>query len=201
LALQTTARGVVGTGSLARGLTVDVGDLLSRSATPGAAYTLPGPTPVTFTAGATSGTRTVAVGIVGDALSEDAETINLRLTNLSDPFGGQVTIDATAATRTVTIADDDPLPAVTLSLAGSPLAEQGGVATVTATLSAVAGRDVTGTLGFGGSATLGADYTAAAASVIIPAGQTSASITLTALDDAALEADETAVGAIAGAVN
>ena len=47
-----------------------------------------------------------------------------------------------------TILDDDPPPTVSLSLTGSPLAEAGGVATVTATLSAASSFDVTVTLGF-----------------------------------------------------
>ena len=51
---------------------------------------------------------------------------------------------------TATITDDDAAPTVSLSLAGSPMAEAGGVATVTATLSAVSGQDVTVDLGLYG---------------------------------------------------
>ena len=54
---------------------------------------------------------------------------------------------------TATIADDDADADGGLSLTGSPLAEAGGVATVTATLSAVSGQDVTVALGFTGTAT------------------------------------------------
>ena len=49
---------------------------------------------------------------------------------------------------------------MSLSLAGSPLAEAGGVATVTATLSAASAAGVVVTLGFGGTATASVDYIA-----------------------------------------
>ena len=90
---------------------------------------------------------------------------------------------------------------MSLSLAGSPLAEAGGVATVTATLSAASGFDVTVTLGFTGTATNGADYTRSATSIIIPAGSTTGSITLTGVDDALDEADETVVVDITDVTN
>src|SRR5437867_8396431 len=48
---------------------------------------------------------------------------------------------------------------VTLSLSGSPIAEAGGVGTVTATLSAPSALTVTVNLAFSGSATLTSDYT------------------------------------------
>ena len=76
---------------------------------------------------------------------------------------------------TATVTDDDPGPTVVLSLAGSPLAEAGGVATVTATLSAVSGQDVTVALGFTGTATA-SDYTASGVQIVIAAGSTSGSI-------------------------
>ena len=100
-----------------------------------------------------------------------------------------------------TILDDDPPPTVSLSLAGSPLAEAGGVATVTATLSAASSFDVTVTLGFSGTATNAADYTRSGTSIVIPAGSTTGSITLTGVDDTLDEADETVVVDITGVTN
>src|SRR5262249_30423483 len=89
--------------------------------------------------------------------------------------------------------DDDPPPTVTLGLIGSPLAENGGAATVTATLAAVSGQDVTVNLGFTGTATNVADYTRSATAILIPAGQTSGSITLTGVNDTLDEFDETVI--------
>ena len=74
----------------------------------------------------------------------------------------------------------DESRAVTLSLTGSPLAEAGGVATVTVTLSATSARDITVHLAFAGSAADPADYAGSAATIVVPAGSTSGSITLTA---------------------
>ena len=56
---------------------------------------------------------------------------------------------------------------MSLSLTGSPFAENAGVATVTATLSAASGQPVTVNLGFSGTATSGADYTPSANSITI----------------------------------
>ena len=72
-------------------------------------------------------------------------------------------------------------PSVTLGLSGSPLAESSGVATVTATLSAKHWKNVTVYLAFTGTATLTTDYRPSATSIVIPAGATSGSITLTAV--------------------
>src|SRR5204863_531742 len=94
---------------------------------------------------------------------------------------------------TATITDDDSLPSVTLSLSGSPLAENGGVATVTATLSVVSGFIVTVNLGFTGTATNPSDYSRSAPSITIPAGAFSANITLTGVNDFLSDPAETIV--------
>src|SRR5207244_13585398 len=92
----------------------------------GVDYTLASGT-LTFAPGVTS--HTIALAVVDDALDELNETV---LVTLSNPTNA--TLGATA-THTYTINDDDPPPSVALSLDGSPMAEAGGVATVTATLS------------------------------------------------------------------
>ena len=102
---------------------------------------------------------------------------------------------------TATITDDDPAPTVVLSLAGSPMAEAGGVATVTATLSAVSGQAVTVDLGFTGTATMTDDYTRSGAQIVIAAGSTERPVTLTAVQDALDEADETIVVDITAVTN
>src|SRR5213075_604032 len=99
------------------------------------------------------------------------------------------------------ITDDDAPPAVTLSLTGSPMAEAGGVATVTTTLSAVSSKTVTVDLAFSGTATLTTDYTRSGTSIVIPPGSTTGSITLTAVQDALDEVDETIVVDISSVTN
>jgi hypothetical protein len=79
--------------------------------------------------------------------------------------------------------------------------ETGGTATLTATLSAASGRDVTVSLGFGGTAGNPADYTASASSITIAAGSTSGTITLTSASDAADEPNETVVVDVTSVTN
>ncbi len=95
------------------------------------------------------------------------------------------------------------LPLVTLSLTGASMAEAGGVATVTATLSQTAPLPVTVNLAFSGSAAETNDYTASAIShaITISAGSLSGTLTLTAVQDAVSETNETIVVDIASLVN
>ncbi len=84
-------------------------------------------------------------------------------------------------------------PTVTLGLSRSPLAEAGGMATVTATLSATSALPVTVTLAFSGSATLTSDYTVSATTITIPPGNLSGAITLTGVADLVKEGNESIV--------
>src|SRR5439155_10643262 len=106
-----------------------------------------------------------------------------------------------AATGTGTILNDDTPPTVTLRLTGSPMAEAGGVATVTATLSRVYSQTVTVDLAFSGTATLTSDYTPSGTSIVIPPGNTTGSITLTAVQDSIDEVDETIIVDISSVTN
>lgn len=92
-------------------------------------------------------------------------------------------------------------PTVTLSLSGSPMAESAGVATVTATLSNTSGSPVTVNLAFSGSATPSTDYVASGSSIVIPAGSTMGSITLTAVQDSVNEPIESIVVAATTVTN
>src|SRR5947209_1060237 len=65
------------------------------------------------------------------------------------------------------------LLAVNLSLSGSPLAENGGVAQVAAILTETSAQDVTVALSFTGTATVDVDYTPSTTSIVIPAGSLS----------------------------
>jgi len=87
-------------------------------------------------------------------------------------------------------------PPVSLSLAGSPFAEDGGTAAVTATLGGVSASNATVTLAFSGAAMHGADFSASATTLVIHAGEISESVTLTGRDDSELEPIESAVVAI-----
>jgi hypothetical protein len=142
---------------------------------------------ITIPAGSLTGTYTYNVN--GDTLYEFDETVVITMGTPTNAIAGADT------SHTATITDDDPAPNVTLSLSGSPLAENGGVATVTATVSPASGRETVVHLTdpFGGTAALSADYVRSGISITIPAGSTTGSITLTGVNDAIDEADETII--------
>lgn len=102
---------------------------------------------------------------------------------------------------TVTINDNDAKPTVTLSTASTGFSESGTNSTqITATLSAASGMATTVNLGYSGTATFNTDYTVPA-SITIPAGSTSASITITATNDSRDENDETIIVDITSVTN
>jgi formylglycine-generating enzyme required for sulfatase activity len=162
------------------------------TATAGGDYTALPTTTVTFIAGDTS--ETVSVEVNGDELDEGNETI---LLNLSNPVNAAIA----DAQGVGTITDDDPPPTVTLSRDNAVIAEAGGIATFTATLSAISGLPVTVELAFSGTATLTADYARSGTQIVIAAGSTSGGITVTAVQDALDEDNETVVVDISAVTN
>jgi hypothetical protein len=95
------------------------------------------------------------------------------------------TLWATSTTNVVTRSPD-----VTLTLTGSPFFENGGVATVHAHINRLSSLDVTIGMHFAGEATFGSDYTVSSTSIVVTAGETTASATLTGLDDPEVETVE-----------
>ncbi|NQV27253.1 MAG: hypothetical protein HQ518_23135 [Rhodopirellula sp.] len=139
-------------------------------------------TQIVIPAGSTSGTVTVTA--VQDSLDEADETIVVDISSVTNgtELGTQQV--------TTTITDDDVAPSVTLGISPATIAEATGSATLTATLSAVSGNDVTVNLAFSGIATLTDDYTRTGTQIVIPAGQTAGSVTVTSVQDSLDEADE-----------
>ena len=86
------------------------------------------------------------------------------------------------------------LPSVTVA-ATDPTATEAGVTTGTFAVSRTGSTAAALTVNYtvSGSATPGSDYTALTGSVTIPAGAASATITVTPIDDTAVEPDETVV--------
>jgi len=143
---------------------------------------------VTIAAGQT--TATIAVTPVDDAVTEDAETVVVNLTD-GDAYDPGAT---TAAT--VTIADNDPvvLPTVTIAATDADAAEEGlDPGEFTITLSEAAATDITVSYAVTGTATATSDYTALSGTVTIAAGQTTATIAITPIDDLVVEDSETII--------
>lgn len=160
-------------------VTVDLA--ISGTATSGVDYT-GGATQVFIPAGDTS--ASVIVSVIDDNLDEFDETVVFTATNVvnATPSG--------ALEQTLTIIDDEDLPVVSLSIDEAAIMEDGGQATVTATLSEVAGRQYVLLLSRTGLATAGADYQPTPAFITIAAGSLTGSVTFAAIDDALDEFDE-----------
>ena len=148
---------------------------------------------IVILAGSTSGTVTLTT--LSDLLDESNETIVVDISAVTNGTESGTQQD------TVTIVDDDATPTVTLAIAPSSMAETGGTATVTATLSAVSGQNVTVDLAFSGTATNLSDYTRSGVQIVILAGSTSGTVTLTAVPDLLNETNETIVVDISGVTN
>jgi hypothetical protein len=113
---------------------------------------------------------------IQDALDEDDESFALKFTGTVN--GSPVTITAEGI-----LDDDDNPPTYSLSVS-NPVGEGAGNARVTATLSAVSGRDVIIPVSTSpGTATAGDDYTTTSTNITVHAGHTTEYVDIPILDD------------------
>src|SRR3990172_4448522 len=91
------------------------------------------------------------------------------------------------------VTDNESPPTVSFTSASQSKSESGVSMTITAQLSAMSGLPVTVTYTPSGSATITTDYTITPSSISIPAGSTTADLTITIIDDNQDESDETVV--------
>ncbi|WP_425510807.1 putative Ig domain-containing protein [Xanthomonas hortorum] len=97
------------------------------------------------------------------------------------------------STATATILNDDA-PSASIAVSPASVAEDGATNLVyTVTLDQAPVNAVSVAFSIGGSATSGTDYAAVSSPLVIAAGQTSGTITITPTADATVEADETVV--------
>ena len=159
------------------------------SATAGSDY-LSASGSLTFAAGATSQTFTVA--IIDDGDYEGDETINLALSN---PFPTDVGATlGDPATAVLTIAEDEPPPPGSLQFSEPTYTVTENGVTATITVDRVGGSF--GNVGVNytssdGTASAGSDYTAVSGSLSFADGVTSQTFTIDIIDDADFEGDET----------
>jgi hypothetical protein len=144
-------------------------------------------TPITITAGSTSGTASIS--IVNDLVYEGNETIILDIASVS---GGGVTENGTQQ-ETITITEDDSAPTLSLASSSSSLDENGSAITLTGTLSNPTHQTVTVGISVSGTATLNTDYSLSGSSFTISAGSTTGSVTVTPTDDSTFEGNETII--------
>jgi hypothetical protein len=140
---------------------------------------------ITFPAGTIS--QTVALQIIGDVVYEGDEFFELHL---SDAQGAELT----TALATITIADDDPLPTLTVADASVLEGDKGSTPMLFAVaLSHPSAFPITvdyATGNDGDTATPNVDYQTSAGTLIISAGQVTAVITIRIYGDEVEEADE-----------
>jgi acetyl esterase/lipase len=141
-----------------------------------------------FPAGSASIVRTLTV--IDDTLAESTETAICSLVaNAAYTIGSP-------SSATVTLTDNDStsgLPTVTLAATNANAAEPGTSGTFTISRTGATTAALTVNFAVSGTATSGSDYTALATSVSIPAGQSTAILTVTPIDDTISESTETVI--------
>lgn len=153
------------------------------SATPGSDYQLVGGT-LTFAPGET--VHTIQVSIYDDTVDEIDETIELAL---SEPVNASL---GDPSQTVITILDNDATPTVYLNSVSYMIDEGAGVLNATILLSAPSGQNLSiqyQTLA--DSATAGSDYLSAGGILNFTPGQTERLVTITIVNDALDELDET----------
>jgi subtilisin family serine protease len=146
---------------------------------------------LTFLPGETS--KTFTVTILDDILAEANETVKLTLSNPVNAGLGS------PSTANLSITDNDTLK---FSLSNYSVKENLGPATVTVRLSAASDLEVRVDYATAdGTALAGADYTPASGTLIFAPGETSKTFTVTLLDDAIKEPNETVKLALSNPAN
>ena len=168
-----TSTVTVGTGSGPTFLTEQTITLaLTGTATLTDDYTI-NRTTLTLPAGSSSVTATVTA--VHDIIDDEAETVVITATHNSSTIGSP---------QTITITDDDATPTLAVSVNNATIAEAGGASTLTVSTGTTAfATEQTITLALTGTATRTDDYTIDSTSLMLPAGSTSVTATVTAVDD------------------
>ncbi|MCP4692092.1 MAG: PKD domain-containing protein, partial [Desulfobacterales bacterium] len=137
----------------------------------------------------------ITITVNDDGLDEEEETVIVTMGAPTNATPGATT------ENTTTITDSTDAPAVSFTSADQSGLESAGTMTITARLSAVSGLPVSVPFSISGSATGGGtDYAITPGPVTIPAGATTAGITISVNDDALDENDETVIVAM-GAPN
>jgi len=174
------------TGDVTQALTVNV--TIGGTAGNGTDYDAIATT-ATFAAG--SSTATIIVNPIDDAAVEPSETVIVSVA-----AGNGYTLGSPNS-ATVTIGDND-VPNISASIAATtPAAAEGGATgQFTITLSGTSPTDVTVNFAVSGTAAAN-DYASLGTGVVIPAGQTSATLTVTPTNDTVFEGSETVIVTLA----
>lgn len=178
---------------------VNVSSLMGDSATANVDYTAGGYN-VTIPAGATS--ATFSVPTTQDNVFEGSETFSAKISSATNSIT-TVVVDNTPVQAT--ILDSADTPTVTLNAVNGAQTAEGGNLTFEVSLSNPSSTATTVTVnlysGPGDTASAGTDYTGGLYTVTIPAGQTTALISVPTIDDTLFEPTETLHAAITNAAS
>ncbi len=144
---------------------------------------------LTIAAGATSSTGTVTITANDNSVDAPDKTVTVSAT-ASNTEGLAGNPDDVS----LTIQDDEPSPTVTLALSSASVSENGGVSTVTASLSHASSQDTTLTVsGTAVSPAVAGDFEQSGAALTIVAGSltSTGTVTLTAVDNDVYAPDKT----------
>ena len=142
---------------------------------------------LTIAAGSTSSTGAVTITAADNDVDAPDKTVTVSATAAND-----VGVMAPSG-KTLTITDDEAAPAVTLVLRPASIAEDGEVSTVTATLDRASSEATTVAVSAAPvSPALAADFTLSGSALVIAAGQTTSTgtVTITANDNSVDAADK-----------
>ena len=152
-------------------------------------FSLSSATTLTIAANATTSTGTVTIAAVDNDVAAADKTVTVSGMAANSQGAGSVT------GATLTLTDDEAAPGVTLTVSPASISENGGVATVTATLSHPSSAATTITVSAApGTNAVAGDYTLSAATTLtIAANATTSSgtVTIEAVDNDVAAADKT----------
>lgn len=167
-------------------LPVSVGYSVSGTAVQGDDYVLANGT-LSIAAGQDKG-KIIIGGIKDDAFDEEHKTV---IITLSDPANANLGANKIF---TYKILDNDDEPRVSIAVSESSIIEASGTSVITASLSAVSKKNIIVSLGFSGTAEgNGTDYICSETSITIPAGEISANLTISAVQESLGEVNETII--------
>lgn len=150
----------------------------------GSDYTAVSAGTLSIPAGQTS--AALHIPLINDTVSEPNETFSLNFSNASNSSLG-------VTSSTGTIVDDDAVPLVTFHVASQSVNENVGSVQVQLDLDSVSSQTVSVPFTLSGTAS-GSDYSLTTSSpVTIPAGQTSVNVSLSIVNDALNESNETII--------
>ena len=180
--------------SAASGKEITVPIQVGGTAANGSDYGIASAFPVVILPG--NATAALTVNIYQDILEEDPETIIL---SMGQPINATL---GSPNVHTLNITNVVPLPLVSFTSSEQTKSEDGVSMEVTARLSAASLLKVTVPFSLSGTATLGMDYSVQpVGGITIPAGASSASITLTIIDDVLDEENETVIVTMGTPIN